>query len=280
MGHDGTPIADAASEAGIGRLAKGGHEAALLALIGGWLPPGRRTEVIACGMVGSRQGWVEAPYAAVPCPPLDSARLAAAPAADPRLSVRVVPGLKQVAPADVMRGEETQIAGFLAGRPGFEGIVCLPGTHSKWARVAAGRVLAFRSFMTGEMFALLSEQSTLRHGLSGWDDTAFGAAVAAIRSSPGELAATLFGIRAEGLVAGLPPGAARARLSGALIGAELAGVAAFRRNEQVVLIGAEAPARAYAAALALEGVAPEVQPAAAMTLSGLARAHSCEGMRA
>jgi len=280
IGGDGAPLAEGASEAGIGRLARGGHEAALVALIGGWLPPGRRTEVIACGMVGSRQGWVEAPYAAVPCPPLDPARLATAPAADPRLSVRVVPGLKQMAPADVMRGEETQIAGLLAGRPGFEGIVCLPGTHSKWARVAGGRVLAFRSFMTGELFALLAEQSTLRHGLGGWDDAAFGAAVTAIRAAPAELAATLFGIRAEGLVAGLAPGAARARLSGALIGAELAGVAAFRKDAQVVLIGSEAPARAYAAALALEGVAAEVQPAAAMTLAGLARAHSCEGAQA
>lgn len=275
MGPGGAaPLAAAASDDGIGGLARGGHEAALLALVGNWLAPGRVTPVLACGMVGSRQGWVEAPYAAVPCPPLDPARLARAPTLDPRLAVRVVPGLKQAAPADVMRGEETQIAGFLAGRPGFAGILCLPGTHSKWARVEGGRVLAFQSFMTGELFALLAEHSTLRHGLGGWDEAAFAEAVAAGRAAPEMLTATLFGIRAAGLVAGLSPAAARARLSGALIGAELAGVAAFRGGAPVVLIGAEAPVRAYSAALARMGTAAEIAPAAAMTLAGLARARA------
>ncbi len=80
-------------------------------LIEPWLAAGRVTPVIACGMVGSRQGWLEAPYRAVPCTPLDPGSLVAVPTRDPRISVRLVPGLKQAKPADVMRGEETQIAG-------------------------------------------------------------------------------------------------------------------------------------------------------------------------
>ena len=64
-----------------------------------------------------------------------------------------------------MRGEETQIAGALSLMPGFDGVLCLPGTHSKWAQICAGEVVSFQTFMTGEMFALLSEQSVLRHGL-------------------------------------------------------------------------------------------------------------------
>ena len=58
-----------------------------------------------------------------------------------------------------MRGEETQIAGFLALNPKFDGVICLPGTHTKWVHISAGEIVSFRTFMTGEMFALLSQQS-------------------------------------------------------------------------------------------------------------------------
>ena len=70
---------------------------------------------------------------------------------------RVVPGVAQYGESpNVMRGEETQIAGFLSLNPGFDGVICLPGTHTKWAQVSAGEVVSLRSFMTGELFALLS----------------------------------------------------------------------------------------------------------------------------
>ena len=92
MGRDGV-VAQAMSEDGMGRLDRDGFEPALLRLIGPWLRDGQVTEVIACGMVGSRQGWHEAPYRAVPCAPLDAESLVTAPTRDPRIRVRLVPGL-------------------------------------------------------------------------------------------------------------------------------------------------------------------------------------------
>ncbi|MDZ4136757.1 MAG: 2-dehydro-3-deoxygalactonokinase, partial [Paracoccaceae bacterium] len=110
MGPEG-PGATVQSSDGMGCLAPAEFEAALLRLIGAWLPDGRVTPVLACGMVGSRQGWAEAAYRTVPCTPLDATALRAVQTRDPRLSFHIAPGLRQDRPADVMRGEETQIAG-------------------------------------------------------------------------------------------------------------------------------------------------------------------------
>jgi 2-dehydro-3-deoxygalactonokinase len=270
------PLAERGSGDGMGRLARDGFETALLALIGDWLDPARATPALACGMVGSRQGWFEAPYRAVPCPPLDPGAMVAVPVADPRLSLRIVPGLKQAAPPDVMRGEETQIAGALACAPGFDGVICLPGTHSKWTQVSAGEVASFQTAMTGEVFALLSEQSVLRHAMpgEGWDDAAFDSALSDALSRPERLAARLFGIRAEGLLAGLTPGAARARLSGLLIGAELAGARAYWLGQPVAVIGESGLSALYARALAAQGAPVRQWPARDTVLAGLAAARA------
>lgn len=249
-----------------------GHEAALVDLIGDWLAPGRATLVIACGMVGARHGWTEAKYRAVPAGTDPAEALVRAPAADPRLDLRIVPGLSQDRPADVMRGEETQIAGFIAGNPDFDGVICLPGTHSKWARVSAGEVAGFRTAMTGELFALLSTQSVLRHEMApeGDDPEAFLDGVSRALSRPERLAVELFSIRAEGLLHGLSPRAARSRLSGLLIGAELAAMRPFWLGQRVAVVGAPGVAAAYAQALVAQGVAAECAEGADMALAGLA----------
>ena len=269
MGQGGRVLAEASSDDGMGKLSRDGFEPALLRLIGDWLHT--RPPIIACGMVGSRQGWHEAPYRSVPCTPLDGAALVAAPTLDPRLSVRLAPGLKQTTPADVMRGEETQIAGALALMPGYDGVLCLPGTHSKWVQISAGEVVSFQTFMTGEMFALLSETSVLRHGMQGdgWDDAAFDAAVSDALSRPERIAARLFSLRAEGLIAGLAPAAARARLSGLLIGTELAAARPYWLGQRVTLVGADRLSAAYARALDLQGVKAHSLSATDCTLAGL-----------
>jgi len=276
MAPDNRTLAAAASDAGMGGLARSGYEPALLALVGGWLDPGRRTPVIACGMVGSRQGWVEAPYQTAPCRPLDAAHMASAPVLDARLAVRVIPGIRQPSPADVMRGEETQMAGYLAQDPGFDGVLCLPGTHTKWARISAGEVVSFQTFMTGEMFALLSDHSVLRHSLTapGWDDAAFDAALADSLSRPDRMAARLFSLRAESLLTGLGPQAARARLSGTLIGAELAAARPYWLGQDLVVIGAAGIAGTYARALAAQGAAARLADGDEMTLAGLTAARA------
>lgn len=269
IGADGRVLAEAASDEGMGKLTREGFEPALLRLIGPWLSGG--APVVACGMVGSRQGWCEAPYRMVPCTPLDRVALVKAPTTDPRLNVSIAPGLKQAQPADVMRGEETQIAGALRLMPGYDGVICLPGTHSKWVHVSAGEVVSFQTFMTGEMFALLSGASVLRHGMQteDWDDTAFDAGVSDAISRPERIAARLFTIRAEGLIAGLVPEAARARLSGLLIGTELAAARPYWLGQRVTLVGAERISAAYARALAAQGVEAKRLSATDSTLAGL-----------
>ena len=272
MGPDGVR-AEAVSDDGMGRLTADDIEPALLRLIAPWLEVGV-TPVMACGMVGSRQGWHEAPYRATPCRPLEPGQMVAVPVRDPRIRVQIAPGLKQMKPADVMRGEETQIAGALALDPGFDGAMCLPGTHSKWVQVSAGEVVSFQTYLTGEMFALLSTQSVLRHGMvgEGWDEAAFDAGVAEGMARPERLAASLFRLRAEGLIAGLGADAARARLSGLLIGAELAAARAYWLGARVMLVGSATLTGLYARALAAQAVKAETLAAKDCTIAGLAYA--------
>ena len=263
-------LAERTSDKGMGGLARDQFEPALLDLAADWA--GGDTLVLACGMVGSRQGWAEAPYQKVPCAVAPSS-LATAPCRTPGLSVRIVPGVAQSDPPDVMRGEETQIAGFLSMTPGWDGVLCLPGTHTKWVHVSAGEIVSFRTFMTGEMFALLSGQSVLRHSVAtGWDDCAFEEAVADSMSRPEGLAARLFGLRAGHLLNGTAPGTSRARLSGLLIGAELAAARPYWLGQNVAMIGADAIARPYTAALAAQGVVAQNVDATAAVLAGLVAA--------
>jgi 2-dehydro-3-deoxygalactonokinase len=274
--QDDRVLAHAESDRGMGTLARDEFEGVLLDLVGAWLP----APVIACGMVGSRQGWVEARYRAVPCAPLSSEALVRVPVRDARLDVRIAPGLSQARPADVMRGEETQIAGALALGAG-DGVICLPGTHAKWAQLSAGEVTGFQTYMTGEMFALLSRQSVLRHGMAddGWDDAAFDDGVAEGLSRPEKISARLFGLRAEGLLHGLAPAAARARLSGLLIGLELAGAKGYWLGQQVAIVGAEVISAAYSRALAAQGVSARLLSATDCTLRGLATLRAKETVR-
>ena len=270
------PREERVSDEGMGKLAPAEFEAALLRLIGPWLVEGQVTPVMACGMVGAKQGWQEAPYRTLPCAPGDGAATMAVATADRRIAVRIAPGLRQERPADVMRGEETQIAGALALIPGFDGVLCLPGTHSKWVRVSAGEVVSFQTFMTGELFALLSTQSVLRHGMAagGWDDAAFDEGLSDALSRPDRIAARFFSLRAEALLHGLTAPQARARLSGLLIGVELAGAKPYWLGQRVMLVGAPALAANYTSALQSQGLAPEILDATACTLAGLTTLHT------
>ena len=266
-------IRQAASDKGMGQLARAEFEPALLSLIADWLPAAQVTQVVVCGMAGARQGWAEAPYRAVPCAPL-GAPLAQAPCRDLRLAAHIVPGLQQTSPADVIRGEETQVAGFLALNPGWDGVICLPGTHSKWVHVSAGEVVSFQTFMTGEMFALLSEHSVLRHSVAGWAKDGFTDGVAQGMERPERLMARLFALRAEALLNGLAADVARARLSGLLIGAELAAAKPYWLGQRVAVIGAQPLAQHYAQALGTLSVPVATHDVTEMTLAGLITARA------
>ena len=262
------PVWHAASEDGSATLDQGGFAPALEALTAPHDPP---RPVLVCGSAGAREGWRPAPYRAVPCTPKPAAsdltRLATA-----LHDVAILPGLSQDAPADVIRSEETQIAGLLAADPDFDGVAVLPGTHTKWARVSAGEVVSFRTAMTGELHAHLAGRSLLRHSLGTWDDAAFAAAVDDAIANPARLAADLFSIRAADILHGQAHG--RARLSGLLIGAELAAMRPYWLGQRLALIGAPDHVARYAAALAAQGAGAERHDADACTLAGLTAARA------
>ena len=180
--------------------------------------------VLICGMAGAAQGWREAPYLDVPT---DFALLADGAAAidGQARDVRILPGIAQrdSANPDVIRGEETILLGLVSTGV-RDGTVCLPGTHSKWARIEAGRLVGFRTMMTGEMFALLRSRSILRHTVASdiWSDGDFITAVREAHKDPSRALSGLFGLRAGPLLFGdtVPHGASR--LSGLMIGAEIA----------------------------------------------------------
>ncbi len=135
MSAEGDMLAEAVSDDGMAQLAKSEFEPALVRVIEPWLGQAP-IPVLACGMVGARQGWQEVGYVPVPVRPVG---LQAVPVKtnDPRFRLSILPGLSQAKPADVMRGEETQIAGFLASDTEFDGVICLPRTHCKWVRISA-----------------------------------------------------------------------------------------------------------------------------------------------
>ena len=255
------------SDKGMSKLAPNQFEDALLELIQPWRTG--QTDVIACGMIGAKEGWQDAGYQAVPCRPLQNT-ITVEPS-DPNLSVTIVSGLSQSAPPDVMRGEETQIAGFLHYNPTFDGVICLPGTHTKWVRISAEEVVSFVTFMTGEIFHLVAEKSVLSNsvGSEQLDHDDFLDAVSDAISKPQHFASRLFGLRAASLLSDLSPAKARARLSGTLIGTELAAARPYWLGQQIALIGTPDLNALYDAALTAQGAAPIQANGPEMTVAGL-----------
>ena len=273
IGADGSVLGERTSADGMGSLVPSEYEGVLNQSCNEWLETA--TTVVACGMVGSRQGWVEAPYQTAPCAVCPN-QMVKAPVKRNGLTVHVIPGIRQTEPADVMRGEETQIAGYLAQNDDWDGVICLPGTHTKWVHVSAGEVVSFQTCMTGELFALLTEQSVLRHSISdnGWDEDTFLDALSQTMSRPERMAGHLFSLRAAQLVHNTNPQTLRARLSGLLIGAELASTKPYWLGQNVALIGAEAVSQPYLAGLAAQGLDVARTDATDMTLAGIKAAHA------
>jgi len=245
IGADGAVIERQPDGPGILKIENGHFGPWLDSMIGGWIATHGPAPVILSGMIGSRQGWVEAPY--VPCP-AGIAEIAAA-MRQVRDGVWIVPGVScrdAAGVPDVMRGEEVQILG--AAR---DGLFCLPGTHSKWVEVEEGRIARFSTYGTGEVYAVLKQHSILGRMIEEGtpDSNAFAEGVE--RSGrEGALLHHLFGVRTRGLMGELGPAASASYLSGILIGHELR--AAPRKT--VFLLGAPALTGLYETAARLVGV--------------------------
>ncbi len=275
MGEDDAPLHTLASSAGMGTLQPDQFEPTLTALLEPWLEDARSLPVICCGMVGARQGWSDAGYLTIPVDGQRRGNAHAVSSHDERISVSILPGVKQLKPADVMRGEETQMAGLLHRDPEFDGTVCLPGTHTKWVRLESGCISGFQTCMSGEMFALLSTQSVLRHSLQDapWSDEAFTEGVADIIAAPESLSSQLFALRAENLVNGVPGHELKSRLSGLLLGAELAATRRYWQDKHVTIVGDDRLAGLYAQALSQVEARVATDNGDSLTLAGLIAAY-------
>ena len=246
---------------GILTVADGKFGRVLTARIGEWLADGR-LPILMSGMIGSRQGWVEAPYAATPAGLADLAS-ALAPVAFEAAEVRIVPGLRTEhdTRSDVIRGEETQIFGALAVLGTDHGRFLLPGTHSKWVVVEGGRVASFATYMTGEIFAAARDHTILGRLMhdSRPSDAAFakGVALGAWPGAPGALLSRLFAVRTAGLFSDLQPEELSDYLSGLLIGAEMADAVTVDRHP-VGIIASEPLADRYHAAADILGVRADI----------------------
>jgi 2-dehydro-3-deoxygalactonokinase len=234
--------------------------------------------VVMCGMVGSRQGWREVAYASCPVALADLAAHSVSFQSGHH-PVRILPGIarKDAARPDVMRGEETQLLGLSRKITG--GLVCLPGTHSKWVRLEQGAVIDFATIMTGELYALLRRHSILRHSTGGGADVeaqisaadpVFLHHVATGLSSSGGLGG-LFAIRAASLLAGTTPAQSSAALSGLLIGTEIRDASALlgQTGGLIHIIGSNALAQLYQAALSMAGFVPQIEDGPALVRAGL-----------
>ena len=279
IASDGSETFAAQSDKGMGKIARADYPDVLAGLIGDNAAAG--TRVIVCGMAGARQGWLEAPYLDTPADLKALARGAVRPEGT-AYSASILPGVCQRAEnaQDVMRGEETQLLGLLGLKPGFEGTVVLPGTHSKWVELRGGRIIRFQTAMTGELYEVLSQHSVLRHSFAAGSiegpeiEDGIAEGMRAGIESPALATSLLFRTRAAALLSGKGADWCSGYLSGLLVGVEIGGHRDWLGSTPVPLIGSARFGRLYGAALKLIGVTGEPIDAADATIAGLVEARA------
>lgn len=259
----GQVLAERRSDEGMLAAAKAGFAGVLQSHLKAVEAPAQ-LPVLVCGMAGAKTGWVEAGYVDTPAPLSAVLKQAALVPGETR-DIRILPGIAQrdIRAPDVMRGEETQLLGALGLEAAGEALICMPGTHSKWVRVKDGTVAHFSTFMTGELFSVVSRETILSLAVAGADDAedvaSFKAAVKAAYEAPAFAANLLFTARSRQLLFGGTPAAARETLSGTLIGVELAaGLSGMVPNAGITLIASGRLATLYR--LAFDALSVAVRP--------------------
>ena len=267
------------SEEGVSALEPGQHREVFLRQCGRWLEAEPDAPVLLVGMVGSREGWVVAPYATCPADAAEIARALMPVELGNGRKAHIVPGLFcEPAPgaSDVMRGEETLVLGA-----GVEnGLVCLPGTHPKWVLMRGGRIERFATYMTGEMYALLREHSMIgRPATEPGDPAGFQLGLDAAMRNSGEdggsrvgLLHLLFGARAAVVSGRMGPQLLGPYLSGLLTGDEINGALSQYSRPAAVTIVADSPrADLYVGALSRRSIITDVRAPEQALIAGLAR---------
>jgi 2-dehydro-3-deoxygalactonokinase len=224
LGPDGKALGERADSGGLLSVTDRRFAESLGSFLGDWLEQESQVPIVMAGMVGSRMGWLEAPYVAAPAALSDLAQALVKAGSLEGSDCWIVPGMSLAGEAqpEVMRGEECQILGALLTRGQSDGLFLLPGTHSKWARVQDRCLTQFRTYITGEMFDLLRQWGTLAQLMTAGehDDDAFVRGVRA-SGSDGGLLNRLFSARSLALFGRLEGRAVASYVSGMLIGAEM-----------------------------------------------------------
>lgn len=264
---------------GILTVEAGGFEAVLIAEIGDWIDG--QTEILLSGMITSRNGWLETPYIEAPAGMADLRNRAVTARLTQGTPLLFLPGVCTRHPTpDVMRGEEIQVFGSIG--PDEDATLVLPGTHSKWVRAKGGTLTDFRTFMTGEIFATLSAHTILGRLMpqeaGPFDEGAFVAGVRQAQTGGAGLLHDLFTTRSGVLLSQLAPESAADRLSGLLIGAEIAGgIALGWADRPILLVGDAGLCARYRLALECLDLAARLGPAQP-TVEGFRKLAMLEGL--
>lgn len=269
LARDGQVLATRGAPAGMATVAPGTFAQRFTELVGDWQALFDRVPIYLCGMVGSRQGWVEVRYAECPAR-LEDLAAAAMSRREGGMRLTFLPGLhvRSQAGDDVMRGEETQLLG--SGGLDADRVTVMPGTHSKWVSTRDGAVRGFSTFMTGDLYAAIGGHTILAlslrdRGASDLHGSSFDEGVAQGHETPA-LTQALFGVRTRSLFDASQHYDAAAYLSGLLIGHELAAGARLypdARDRGMTLVGSTALTARYARAAAKVGLAAQVADAEA-----------------
>lgn len=264
IAHDGAILDRSEAAAGILSVEDGRFAETLAASVGPWRAGATVPPILLSGMIGSRQGWREAPYVATPATGVSLARGLLAVPAGTLGTVHIVPGVEardSSGDPDVMRGEETQILGALALQGGMSRRLVLPGTHSKWVTIENGAITAFTTYMTGELYAALKGHTILGRMMTDGppSERGFLAGIAAARAAQGStsLIARLFKVRTLGLFGRIAPEDAADYLSGLLIAEELLDA---RPADPVTAIGSQALVGRYQLAAKTLGITVVAAP--------------------
>jgi len=259
LGEDGRCLAQASGAFGILNVAAGDFDAVYLQFCAGWQREYGTLPVLASGMIGSRQGWLEAPYLPCPATPAQIAAHLTRLQASDGARIHLVPGLScrnALGIPDVMRGEETQLLGAI--ETGGDALWVLPGMHSKWAHCAGGRIDAFSTYMTGELYALLCKHSILGRLMPAGqhaDAKAFARGARYGLAADADLPRKLFSTRALGLFGEVPDEGLADYLSGLLLGAEIRdALALLPSSVELGLIGEPRLCERYRSALEIAGL--------------------------
>ncbi len=264
--RDGETLVTIATADGVAQIAEGAFPAAFRRLVGAWLDAHPMLPVLMSGMVGSRNGWREAPYASCPADARAIAEKLIVVEAHGR-RVYIVPGLVSEEAGnepDVMRGEEVEILGI--AETGAS-LIVLPGSHSKWAAVADGRIVRFKTFVTGELFAAIRDHTLIgafaRNAPAGPPGPAFARGVRrGAEAARGDgLLGALFGVRSLPLRGKIAEADAGDYLSGLIVGAEIAEARRLFPDGVPTLVGAAPLVQRYAAAFETLGEKSEAAKA-------------------